>query len=61
MHKISEYKESFIMVQKIFLDLIIFIGGFCGVATSLYMIVSLLGVIGYKIFRKIKFGISLFE
>ena len=49
------------MLDQIFLNLVIFIGGFCGIVSCLYMVVSLLAVIGFKIFRKIKFGISLFD
>lgn len=32
-----------------------------GLASSLYMIVSLFVVIGYKIYRKCKFGYSLYD
>lgn len=36
-------------------------GGAVGALSTLYIIVSLLGTIGYKIYRKIKFGISLYK
>jgi len=32
-----------------------------GLASSLYMLVSLFVVIGYKIYRKAKYGISLYN
>ena len=49
------------MLSNIFLYLVIAIGGFCGVASCLYMVVSLFAVIGFKIFRKCRYGISLFD
>lgn len=41
--------------------ILIIIGGVSGALSSLYIIVSLVGTIEYKIFRKIKYGISLFN
>ncbi len=41
--------------------ILIIIGGACGIFSTLYIVVSLFGVIGYKIYRRIKHGISLFN
>lgn len=41
--------------------LFIIIGGVTGALSTLYLIGSLLGVIGYKIYRKIRYGISLYN
>ena len=46
-----------IMLGTIFLNVVIFIGGACG----LYMVLSLIAVLFYKFFRRIRFGISLFD
>ena len=40
---------------------VIFIGGACGVLSCLYMVLSLIAVLFYKFFRRIRFGISLFD
>jgi len=47
------------MLGTIFLNVVIFIGGACGVLSCLYM--SLIAVLFYKFFRRIRFGISLFD
>ena len=49
------------MLGTIFLDVVIFIGGACGVLSCLYMVLSLIAVLFYKFFRRICFGISLFD
>lgn len=36
-------------------------GGAIGALSTLYIIVSLFGTIGFKIYRKIKYGISVFK
>lgn len=41
--------------------ILIIIGGASGALSTLYIVVSLFGTLGYKIFRKIKYGISLFD
>lgn len=53
--------EEMIMLGTIFLDVVIFIGGACGVLSCLYMVLSLIAVLFYKFFRRIRFGISLFD
>lgn len=40
---------------------IIIIGGLSGIISSLYIVVSLLGTLGYKIYRKFRFGLSLYD
>lgn len=49
------------MEISIGLWLIIIVGGLAGILSSLYVVVSLFGTIGYKIYRKAKFGISLYN
>lgn len=39
--------------------LIIIVGGLAGILSSLYVVVSLFGTIGFKIYRKCRFGIPL--
>lgn len=41
--------------------LILIVGGAAGFLSTLYIILSLFGTLGYKIYRKIKYGISLFN
>lgn len=41
--------------------LIIIVGGLAGILSSLYVVVSLFGTIGFKIYRKCRFGISLMK
>lgn len=49
------------MEISIGLWLIIIVGGLSGILSSLYVVVSLFGTLGYKIYRKCKFGISLYN
>ena len=49
------------MLGTIFLNVVIFIGGAWGVLSCLYMVLSLIAVLVYKVFRRIRFGISLFD
>lgn len=48
-------------MDKIVYYIIAIVGGGLGVITTLYMIVATFGVLGYKIYRKAKFGISMFK
>lgn len=41
--------------------LIMIVGGAAGFLSTLYIIASLFGTLGYKIYRKIKYGISLYN
>lgn len=47
--------------MKILMWLLIIFGGGVGLFSTLYIVVSLFGVIGFKIFRKIKYGMSLYD
>ena len=47
--------------MNIGLILIVILGGALGAASTLYIVVSLFGTIGYKIFRKVKYGMSLYD
>ncbi len=47
--------------MNIIIYALVFLGGATGAASSLYIVFSLFGTLGYKIFRKIKFGTSLFD
>lgn len=40
---------------------LIIVGGAAGGLSTLYIAVSLFGTLGYKIFRKIKYGASLYD
>lgn len=41
--------------------IILIFGGAVGFLSTLYIILSLFGTLAYKIYRKVKFGISLFN
>lgn len=41
--------------------LLIIVGGAAGGLSTLYLLVSFLGTLGYKIYRKVKFGASLYD
>ena len=41
--------------------IVIIVGGAVGVLSSLYCVISLLFVIGQKIYRKARYGISVFK
>lgn len=41
--------------------ILIIVGGAAGGLSTLYIVLSLFGTLGYKIFRKVKYGISLFN
>lgn len=46
---------------KIIMFLVAFVGGGVGLLSTLYIVVSLFGMIAFKIYRRIKYGISLFN
>lgn len=41
--------------------ILIIVGGAAGGLSTLYLLVSLVGTLGYKIIRKMKYGTSLFN
>lgn len=41
--------------------ILVIIGGAAGGLSTLYIVLSLFGTLGYKIFRKIKYGMSLYD
>lgn len=53
-------KRSYDML-KIIMFMVAFVGGGVGLLSTLYIVVSLLGMIAFKVYRKIKYGISLFN
>ena len=48
-------------IMKLLMWLLIIFGGGVGLFSTLYIVVSLFAVIGFKIFRKIKYGMSLYD
>ena len=47
--------------MDIFMIIFFLLEAVIGLASSLYILVSLFVVIGYKIYRKCKFGVSLYN
>lgn len=47
--------------MDILLWIVIIIGGGTGLFSCLYIVVSLLGTIGYKFYRKFKYHMSLYD
>lgn len=47
--------------MDIFMIIFFLLEAVVGLASSLYILVSLFATIGYKIYRKCKFGISLYN
>ncbi len=47
--------------MKIFMYIFAFVGGGMGVVTTVYLIFSAISVLAQKIYRKIKFGNSLYD
>lgn len=47
--------------MNILLYLIVFIGAIIGGGTTLAMILMLFGTIAFKIYRKIRYGLSLYD
>jgi len=41
--------------------LILIIGGAAGIFSTFYIVISLFATLGYKIYRKVKYGISMFK
>lgn len=41
--------------------LILIIGGAAGIFSTFYIVISLFATLGYKMYRKIKYGISMFN
>ncbi|MBQ6786236.1 MAG: hypothetical protein IJO85_00785 [Lachnospiraceae bacterium] len=48
-------------MYNIFLWIIIIIGGGAGALSTLYIIASLFGTLGYKIYRTAKYHVSLYD
>lgn len=48
-------------MYNIFLWIIIIVGGGAGALSTLYIIASLFGTLGYKIYRAAKYHISLYD
>ena len=49
------------VLKRIGLYLVVFAGAAVGLLSSLYIVVSLVWTIAYKIYRKIKFGVSIYN
>lgn len=47
--------------MKILMWFVVIFGGGIGLLSCLYMVVALFAVIGYKIYRKVKYGYSLYQ
>lgn len=47
--------------MNIGLLILMIVGGGISVVTTLYLIISMFGMIGYKIYRAIRFGASLYD
>lgn len=47
--------------MKILMWILVIFGGGVGLFSTLYIVFSLVGVILYKYYRKLRFGISLFN
>lgn len=47
--------------MNIGLWLIIIVGGALGIVSTLYLIVSMIGMIAYKVYRKCKYHTSLYD
>lgn len=47
--------------MNIFLWLLIFIGGAAGALSTLYIVISLFAMIVYKLYRKIKYHVSIYD
>ena len=49
------------IVMDIFMVIFFLLEAVVGLASSVYILVSLFATIGYKIYRKSKYGISLYD
>lgn len=47
--------------MNILLTVIMIVGGAAGLLSTLYIVVSLFGTLGFKIYRKVVKGISLYK
>lgn len=47
--------------MKILLWILVIFGGGIGFLSTLYIVVSLFAMIGFKIYRKIRYGVSLYN
>lgn len=47
--------------MNIFMYALVILGGATGAISSLYIVFSLFGTLGYKIYRKFKYGASLYD
>jgi hypothetical protein len=47
--------------MNIFLWILVFIGGAAGALSTLYIIISLFATIIFKIYRKVKYNISIYD
>lgn len=47
--------------MNILMWIVIVIGCLLGLVSSLYIVVSMIGMIGYKIYRKFKYNMSLYD
>jgi len=47
--------------MNIVILIVALIGGLAGLASTLYLVVSLIGVLGWKIYRKVVKGIPLYQ
>jgi hypothetical protein len=47
--------------MNIWLWILVFIGGTTGALSTLYIVISLFATIIYKIYRKVKYNISIFD
>ena len=57
----KKYINKEIKIMNLFMLIIFAVEVVIGVASTLYLIVSLFAVIGYKIYRKCKYNISLYN
>lgn len=47
--------------MKFLMWIVVIFGGGIGLLSTLYIVVSLFAMIGFKIYRKIRYGMSLYE
>ncbi len=48
-------------MERILIYIFAFTGGAMGIVTSIYLAAMIIGMLGYKIYRKMKFGMSLYD
>lgn len=54
------FKRSY-EIMKFLMWIVVIFGGGIGLLSTLYIVLSLFAMIGFKIYRKIKYGMSLYE